>query len=67
MKLKNHCTVALNNIKEGIITMDADFKITYINPATSTLLKKPISKIKQLLFLNQIVFWVTLGPLWVFP
>jgi PAS domain S-box-containing protein len=45
MKLKNHCAVALNNIKEGIITMDTDFTITYINPATSTLLKKPKSKI----------------------
>jgi PAS domain S-box-containing protein len=45
MKLKNHCAVALNNIKEGIITMDTDFNITYINPATSTLLKKPKSKI----------------------
>ncbi|MBW1824481.1 MAG: PAS domain-containing protein [Deltaproteobacteria bacterium] len=45
MKLKNHCAVALNNIKEGIITMDTDFTITYINPAISTLLKKPKSKI----------------------
>lgn len=45
MKLKNHCTVALNNIKEGIITMDTDFTITYINLAASTLLKKPKSKI----------------------
>ncbi|MEE8382025.1 MAG: histidine kinase dimerization/phospho-acceptor domain-containing protein [Thermodesulfobacteriota bacterium] len=45
MKLKNHCAVALNKIKEGIITMDTDFTITYINPATYTLLKKPKSKI----------------------
>jgi len=45
MKLKNHCAVALNNIKEGILTMDTDFKITYINPATSTLLNKPKSKL----------------------
>ncbi|MCK5256842.1 MAG: PAS domain-containing protein [Deltaproteobacteria bacterium] len=45
MKLNNHCAVALNNIKEGIITMDTDFTIIYINPATSTLLKKPKSKI----------------------
>jgi two-component system phosphate regulon sensor histidine kinase PhoR len=45
MKSKNHCAVALNNIKEGIITMDTEFTITYINQATSTLLKKPKSKI----------------------
>lgn len=46
MKMKNYLPVnqyaiALDNVKEGILTMDTDFKITYINPATSILLKKP--------------------------
>lgn len=46
MKMKNYLpasryAIVLDNAKEGIITTDTDFKITYINPATSILLKKP--------------------------
>jgi PAS domain S-box-containing protein len=49
MKMKNylpnnHYAIALDNVKEGIITMDTNFKIIYINPATSIILKKPKSK-----------------------
>ena len=36
---------ALNQLKEGIITMDTDFKITYSNPATVVLLNLPPGKI----------------------
>jgi len=41
---KNHYAIALDYVKEGIIIMDTDFKITYINPATSIILKKPKRK-----------------------
>lgn len=49
MKTENHFPnnqyiAALDNIKEGIITMDTDFKVTYTNPATFILLERPKRK-----------------------
>ncbi len=41
----NNQYAILDTIKDGIITMDTNCKITYVNPATSILLKKPKRKI----------------------